>query len=202
MSLPKRRRSQPTNVPTGPGRCPVPNSQHKIDTRHLELTRSRGKLSDVSKLPKTLTIGEVAHRSGVAQTALRFYEQRGLISSTRTGGNQRRYDRPVLRRLAFIRAAQRVGLSLEQVGDALSTLPSNHAPTKADWARLSKSWRDELDARIEGLQYLRDRLTGCIGCGCLSLRTCGLNNVDDRLAEYGPGAPMLQPKADRKTAQR
>jgi MerR family transcriptional regulator, redox-sensitive transcriptional activator SoxR len=150
----------------------------------------------VSKLPKLLTIGEVAHRSGVAQTALRFYEERGLISSTRTSGNQRRYERAVLRRLAFIRAAQRVGLSLEQVSDALSTLPTDHAPTKADWTRLSRHWRDELDARIDGLQRLRDRLTGCIGCGCLSLRTCSLQNVDDQMAMFGPGAPGLQPSRD------
>ncbi|WP_243793349.1 redox-sensitive transcriptional activator SoxR [Saccharopolyspora gloriosae] len=151
----------------------------------------------MSKLPQLLTIGEVAHRSGVAQTALRFYEQRGLIASTRTSGNQRRYERAVLRRLAFIRAAQRVGLSLEQVSDALATLPTDHAPTKADWTRLSRSWRDELDARIDGLQRLRDRLSGCIGCGCLSLRTCSLNNADDQMADYGPGSPLLKPAADR-----
>lgn len=150
----------------------------------------------MSKLPKTLTIGEVSSRSGVAPTALRFYEQRGLISSTRTSGNQRRYDRSVLRRLAFIRSAQRVGLSLEQVSDALTTLPADHAPTKSDWARLSRRWRDELDARIDGLQRLRDRLTGCIGCGCLSLRTCALHNTDDQLAEFGPGASRLRPAQD------
>jgi MerR family redox-sensitive transcriptional activator SoxR len=147
----------------------------------------------VSKLPKTLTIGEVAYRSGVAPTALRFYEQRGLISSTRTSGNQRRYDRSVLRRLAFIRSAQRVGLSLEQVSAALASLPTDHAPTKSDWSRLSRRWRDELDTRIDGLQRLRDRLTGCIGCGCLSLRTCALHNADDHMAEFGPGAYRLRP---------
>nr|WP_228046317.1 redox-sensitive transcriptional activator SoxR [Saccharopolyspora sp. HNM0983] len=150
----------------------------------------------VSKLPDVLTIGEVAERSGVAPTALRFYEQRGLIRAQRTGGNQRRYQRSVLRRLAFIRAAQRVGLSLEQVAEALAALPDDRAPTKADWARLSRRWRDELDARIDGLQRLRDRLTGCIGCGCLSLRTCALHNADDRFAELGPGAPLLRPAAD------
>ncbi|MEB3367062.1 redox-sensitive transcriptional activator SoxR [Saccharopolyspora mangrovi] len=150
----------------------------------------------MTKLPALLTIGEVAHRSGVAQTALRFYEDRGLITSTRTTGNQRRYQRAVLRRLAFIRAAQRVGLSLEQISDALSTLPDDHAPTKTDWSRLSRRWRDELDARIDGLQRLRDNLTGCIGCGCLSLRTCILNNPDDRQAENGPGAPLLRPRTD------
>ncbi|QGK70841.1 redox-sensitive transcriptional activator SoxR [Allosaccharopolyspora coralli] len=150
----------------------------------------------MSKLPNLLSIGEVSHRSGVAQTALRFYEERGLIRSTRTGGNQRRYERQVLRRLAFIRAAQRVGLNLEQIGEALATLPEDHAPTKADWTRLSRTWRDELDARIDGLQRLRDNLTGCIGCGCLSLRTCALNNPDDELAEFGPGSSRLRPRAD------
>lgn len=150
----------------------------------------------MAKLPKQLTIGQVADRSGVAQTALRFYEDRGLISSTRTSGNQRRYQRPVLRRLAFIRAAQRVGLSLEQISDALSELPADHAPTKADWTRLSRSWREELDARIDGLQRLRDRLTGCIGCGCLSLRSCALQNPDDQAAEEGPGSPRLRPTQD------
>ncbi|GAA2781675.1 redox-sensitive transcriptional activator SoxR [Saccharopolyspora taberi] len=151
----------------------------------------------MSKLPQLLTIGEVSYRSGVAQTALRFYEQRNLITSTRTSGNQRRYERAVLRRLAFIRAAQRVGMSLEQISDALSTLPTDHAPTKADWARLSKSWRDELDARIEGLLKLRDNLTGCIGCGCLSLRTCSLNNPNDKAADLvGTRHSLLQPTAD------
>ncbi len=111
----------------------------------------------MAKLPKMLTIGEASERSGVAQTALRFYEQRGLIFSTRTSGNQRRYDRAVLRRLAFIRAAQRVGLSLEQISEALAALPNDHAPTKADWTRLSRRWRDELDARIDGLQRLRNK---------------------------------------------
>ncbi len=150
----------------------------------------------MSTLPKQLTIGEVSHRSGVAQTALRFYEDKGLLAAARTTGNQRRYDRAVLRRLAFIRAAQRVGLSLEQIGEALATLPEDHAPTKADWTRLSRHWRDELDARIDGLQRLRDRLTGCIGCGCLSLRTCSLQNAEDRMAEHGPGAPRLRPSGD------
>lgn len=148
------------------------------------------------KPAKQLTIGEVARRSGVPQTALRFYEDKGLISSTRTGGNQRRYERAVLRRLAFVRAAQRVGLSLEQIAAALSALPNDHAPTKADWTRLSRTWRDELDARIDGLQRLRDQLTGCIGCGCLSLRSCALQNPNDQLAEHGPGAPRLAPAQD------
>lgn len=150
----------------------------------------------MSQLSKQLTIGEVAHRSGVATTALRFYEERGLISSTRTSGNQRRYDRGVLRRLAFIRAAQRVGLSLEQVSEALATLPADHAPTKADWTRLSRKWRKELDARIDGLQRLRDYLSECIGCGCLSMKACVLNNPGDKFSELGPGAPRLRPAGD------
>ncbi|PRX48563.1 MerR family redox-sensitive transcriptional activator SoxR [Prauserella shujinwangii] len=150
----------------------------------------------MTKLADYLSIGQVAERSGVPHTTLRFYEERGLITSERSAGNQRRYPRTVLRRIAFIRAAQRVGLSLEQIGDALATLPRDHAPTKADWAKLSRNWRDELDARIDALQRLRDQLTGCVGCGCLSLRTCALHNVDDRLARFGPGAPLLKPATE------
>lgn len=151
----------------------------------------------VTKLADKLSIGQVAERSGVPQTALRFYEDRGLIHPERSSGNQRRYPRSVLRRIAFIRAAQRVGLSLEQVSEALDTLPNDHAPTRADWARLSANWQAELDARIEALQRLRDQLTGCVGCGCLSLRTCGLRNADDHMARFGPGSPILKPAADR-----
>ncbi|MGQ0841418.1 redox-sensitive transcriptional activator SoxR [Actinokineospora sp.] len=139
-----------------------------------------------------LTIGEVADRSGVPHTALRFYEERGLIASHRTAGNQRRYARAVLRRLAFIRTAQRVGLSLEEIHDALETLPDKRTPTKVDWSRLSRIWRGELDARIDALHRLRDNLTSCIGCGCLSLKSCHLFNADDQLAAFGPGAPRLK----------
>nr|WP_312880256.1 redox-sensitive transcriptional activator SoxR [Actinokineospora xionganensis] len=146
----------------------------------------------MSKLPEMLTIGEVADRSGVPHTALRFYEERGLITSERTAGNQRRYARAVLRRLAFIRTAQRVGLSLEEIHDALDLLPQRRTPTKVDWSRLSKSWRGEIEARIDALQRLRDNLTSCIGCGCLSLKSCGLINSDDDLAKLGPGAPRLK----------
>jgi MerR family redox-sensitive transcriptional activator SoxR len=146
----------------------------------------------VPKLPESLSIGQVADRSGISHTALRFYEDCGLITAERTPGNQRKYPRGVLRRLAFIRTAQRVGLSLEQIRDALDTLPDGRSPTKADWARLSQSWRTELDARIDALQRLRDRLTSCIGCGCLSLRSCGLHNSDDAMAVLGPGAPRLR----------
>jgi MerR family redox-sensitive transcriptional activator SoxR len=150
----------------------------------------------VARLPETLTIGEVVQRSGVPHTALRFYEERGLISSERTAGNQRKYRRAVLRRLAFIRTAQRVGLSLEEIRDALANLPNGRTPTKSDWAKLSNAWRAELDARIDALHRLRDRLTVCIGCGCLSLRTCFLHNMDDHLAAFGPGAPKLRPTAE------
>jgi MerR family redox-sensitive transcriptional activator SoxR len=125
-----------------------------------------GRVGEVPKLPDVLTIGEVARRSGVPHTALRFYEERGLIHAERTAGNQRKYARAVLRRLAFIRTAQRVGLS--------------------------NAWRGELDARIDAMQRLRDRLTACIGCGCLSLKSCHLMNHNDVLAEVGPGAPRLK----------
>lgn len=146
----------------------------------------------MSALPDPLTIGQVAERSGVAHTALRFYEDAGLIAAERTAGNQRRYPRSVLRRLAFIRTAQRVGLTLEQIRDALASLPDGRSPNKADWARLSRRWRVELDSRIDAMQRLRDKLTSCIGCGCLSLRACALYNHDDELAGLGPGAPKLR----------
>ena len=140
-----------------------------------------------------LTIGELAERSGVAPSALRFYEDRGLIASRRTTGNQRRYARATLRRVAFIRTAQRVGLTLEEVSEALATLPEGRTPTKADWARLSRSWRPRLDEQIRRIELLRDRLDGCIGCGCLSLRTCSLVNPGDWLAQEGPGPVRLRP---------
>lgn len=150
----------------------------------------------MTRLAEHLSIGQVADRSGVPHTALRFYEEKGLISSERSAGNQRRYPRSVLRRIAFIRAAQRVGLSLEDISTALTSLPADHAPTKADWARLSRDWQHELDARIDALQRLRDRLTGCVGCGCLSLRSCALYNNDDDLARFGPGAGKLRPAVE------
>lgn len=138
-----------------------------------------------------LTIGEVAERSGVPHTALRFYEQRALISSTRTEGNQRRYPRDVLRRVAFIRIAQRVGLSLEEIAEALSTLPRERTPTVRDWERLGRRWREELDERVRLLEALRDDLTSCIGCGCLSLQRCHLYNPADGAAHLGAGARYL-----------
>ena len=138
-----------------------------------------------------LTIGELSARSGIATSAIRYYEDRGLVASRRTPGNQRRYGRPTLRRLAFIRTAQRVGLSLEEIESALATLPSNRTPTKSDWSRLSRSWRPRLDAQIAQLERLRDALDSCIGCGCLSLKRCGLSNPGDVLAERGPGPVLL-----------
>lgn len=140
-----------------------------------------------------LTIGQLAQRSGVATSALRYYESQGLILSERTAGNQRRYAPAMLRRVAFIRSAQRVGLSLAEVADALATLPAGRTPTKQDWARLSRAWRPRLEEQIERLERLRDKLDGCIGCGCLSLKTCALNNPDDEVEERGPGAVFLEP---------
>ncbi|WP_051516751.1 redox-sensitive transcriptional activator SoxR [Herbaspirillum sp. RV1423] len=138
-----------------------------------------------------LSVGEVARRSGVAVSTLHFYESKGLISSTRTGGNQRRYAREVLRRIAFIRVAQRVGIALGEIEAALATLPSTAAPTRADWERLSAGWRAELDERMAQLKKLRDTLDDCIGCGCLSLDRCRLRNPLDKLAVQGAGPQRL-----------
>ena len=143
-----------------------------------------------------LTIGELSERSGVATSALRFYEDRGLIESRRTTGNQRRYSRATLRRVAFIRSAQRVGLSLEEITEALRTLPGGRTPTKADWSRLSRSWRGRINEQIDRLERLRDRLDSCIGCGCLSLQRCTLSNPNDVVGSRGPGAVFLEPSAD------
>ena len=140
-----------------------------------------------------LTIGQVAERTGAATSALRYWEDLGLISSVRTTGNQRRYERATIRRVSFIRAAQRVGLSLDEIGAALATLPDARTPTASDWARLSRAWRGRLDEQIRRIEKLRDQLDSCIGCGCLSLRTCALNNPSDVLAEHGPGAVLLEP---------
>jgi MerR family redox-sensitive transcriptional activator SoxR len=146
----------------------------------------------MAALPETITIGELAARSGTSTSALRFYESKGLIASDRTDGNQRRYHRATLRRIATIRAAQAVGLSLEEIATALSTLPGNRTASRADWERLSKNWRKRLELQIQRLEVLRDTLTGCIGCGCLSLGTCQLVNYGDRQAANGPGAPGLR----------
>jgi MerR family redox-sensitive transcriptional activator SoxR len=141
--------------------------------------------------PGELSVGQLAARSGVAVSALRFYEAEGLITSRRTAGNQRRYERVMLRRVAFVRASQRAGIPLRQIKEALDQLPSGRTPTREDWARLSARWRQDIDDRISQLQSLRDRLTGCIGCGCLSLKLCQLMNPGDILAEDGPGARNL-----------
>jgi MerR family redox-sensitive transcriptional activator SoxR len=138
-----------------------------------------------------LTVSEVAARSGFTPSALRFYEREGLIHATRTAGNQRRYERSVLRRLAFIRAARSVGLSLEEVAAALASLPDARTPTKADWTRLSRGWRGRLDAQIAALEKLRDGLDSCIGCGCLSLKRCAMSNPGDIARADGPGASYL-----------
>jgi MerR family redox-sensitive transcriptional activator SoxR len=140
---------------------------------------------------ESLTIGDFAVRSGVAPSALRYYERQGLIRSTRTGGNQRRYERSELRRVAFIKIAQQVGVSLDEIRDALASLPENRTPTKADWSRLSANWRRKLEDRISLMERLRDQLTGCIGCGCLSMQRCNLMNPADRLASRGAGPQML-----------
>jgi MerR family redox-sensitive transcriptional activator SoxR len=134
-----------------------------------------------------LTIGEVARRSGVAASALRFYEERGLIASERAGSGHRRYARPVLRRIAFIVFAQRIGLTLDEIGAELAKLPADRAPTRRDWSRLTRSWASRIDERIAELQRLKLGLSECIGCGCLSLERCRLANPEDRAARLGPG---------------
>ncbi|MBL0887146.1 redox-sensitive transcriptional activator SoxR [Myceligenerans indicum] len=149
-----------------------------------------------------LTVGQLAQRAGVATSALRYYEERGLIASRRTGGNQRRYAQATLRRVAFIRAAQNVGLSLEEICEALTTLPEGRTPTKRDWHRLSRAWRPRLDQQIERLERLRDRLDGCIGCGCLSLKACALYNPEDELSTEGTGGVLLEPGHDDDVSAR
>ncbi|MCK9895531.1 redox-sensitive transcriptional activator SoxR [Frankia sp. AgB32] len=152
-------------------------------------------------LPSDLmTVGELSRRSGFAPSALRFYERQGLLAATRTSGGQRRYERHVLRRLAFIRAATAVGLSLDDVAQALASLPDARTPTKADWSVISRRWRSRLDEEIAALVALRDGLESCIGCGCLSLRRCRISNPHDRIGALGPGARAL-PAALRRTGR-
>jgi MerR family redox-sensitive transcriptional activator SoxR len=134
-----------------------------------------------------LSIGELSERAGVATSALRFYEAEGLIHATRSAGGQRRFTRETLRRVSFIRVAQQVGLSLDEIRNALASLPNNRTPTQRDWEHLAESWRPRLDAQIGMLERLRDRLTGCIGCGCLSMKHCRLLNPGDTVAVRGPG---------------
>jgi MerR family redox-sensitive transcriptional activator SoxR len=157
----------------------------------VELNFKSSAIVGLMRTTDLLTVGEVAHRSGFATSALRFYEREGLLSATRTTGGQRRYERSVLRRLAFIRAARNIGLSLDEITEALATLPDGRSPTKADWARLSHAWRGRLDDQIAGLTKLRDGLSSCIGCGCLSLKHCTIANPDDQMADFGAGARYL-----------
>ena len=139
----------------------------------------------------SLSVGRVAERCGVKVSTLHFYEKKGLITSGRNSGNQRRYEPDVLRRVAIIKAAQKMGISLSEIQTAFSFLPKNHAPSIQDWERLSTSWRDKLDQRIHYLQKLRDSMTGCIGCGCLSMKKCPIYNTDDKLAHEGSGPVIL-----------
>ncbi|WP_226343827.1 redox-sensitive transcriptional activator SoxR [Agilicoccus flavus] len=141
-----------------------------------------------------LTIGEVAHRSGLAVSAIRHYESLGLLASTRTGGNQRRFARSALRRIAVVQAAQRVGLSLAEIGEAFAAFPPDHAPTKRDWVRLGRRWGPRLDARIAQLEQVRDGLALCVGCGCLSMRQCAIYNPGDVLAGEGAGPRRIFPR--------
>jgi MerR family transcriptional regulator, redox-sensitive transcriptional activator SoxR len=147
-----------------------------------------------TQIAKELTVGEVAARSGVAVSAIHFYESKGLIKAWRTSGNQRRYPREVLRRVAVIRVAQRVGMPLSAIREALLSLPANRTPTAKDWGLLSKRWRTEIDDRIERLIKLRDQLSSCIGCGCLSLDSCPLYNPGDRCSQKGLGPQLLDPE--------
>ena len=142
-------------------------------------------------MENSLTIGELAARAGVATSALRFYESKGLIQSGRTGGNQRTYPRATLRRVSVIKAAQALGLTLREIQETLEALPEGRTPTKRDWQRMSRSWKLRLDEQIAGLEALRNDLDSCIGCGCLSLKVCSLFNPNDALAERGPGPRIL-----------
>ena len=144
-----------------------------------------------------LTIGELSARSGVASSALRFYEERGLIHADRTSGNQRRYFRSTLRRVALIQAGRAAGIPLEQIRGALDSLPTDRTPTRRDWERLSRRWRADIELRIETLEAVRDRLTTCIGCGCLSIDRCELLNPDDEAAGFGAGAHYLRRDSKR-----
>lgn len=160
-----------------------------------------GKFEGVPQIPEKiheLTVGQLSARSGAAVSALHFYESKGLISSRRTSGNQRRYTRDTLRRVAFVRAAQRVGIPLATIREALAELPEERTPTHEDWARLSEAWRSELDERIKQLNRLRDHLTDCIGCGCLSLDSCVLSNPDDAFGERLTGSRLMAEPGGRQ----
>ena len=142
-------------------------------------------------------VGRVAKRCGVKVSTLHFYEQKNLIQSWRNSGNQRRYKPDVLRRVAIIKAAQKMGISLDSIKDAFATLPNNRTPSARDWKKLSLRWRDELNLRITYLERLRDSMTGCIGCGCLSMKNCPIYNLDDKLAEEGSGPVILDRDVNR-----
>ena len=150
------------------------------------------KKNEPGEIHAELTVGEVAQRCGVAVSAIHFYESKGLIRSWRNSGNQRRYPREVLRRVSIVKVAQRLGISLQSIKEALDTLPKGRTPTSQDWKKLSARWHGELDERIAKPQRLRDQLSGCIGCGCLSMHDCPLRNPWDELAEKGPGAQLLE----------
>jgi MerR family transcriptional regulator, redox-sensitive transcriptional activator SoxR len=152
-------------------------------------------MSEEDRPGVALSVGEVARRSGVAVSTLHFYETKGMISGWRTAGNQRRYSRAILRRVAIIRIAQRAGIPLHVIRDALSTIPPDHTPNARDWARFVSSWRAMLEERIVSLTQLRDQLTSCIGCGCLSLKECPLRNPGDKLGREGPGPRRLTRKS-------
>jgi len=160
----------------------------------LEVKGKKMKKNRQNRFPKQLTVGEVARRSGVAVSTLHFYEAKGLIRSWRTNGNQRRYAREVLRRVAIIRVAQRTGMELKAIRQALKSLPRERTPNAEDWKKLSVSWKGELNERIDRLTRLRDQLDGCIGCGCLSMEACPLRNPWDRLSKQGPGPRLLEPQ--------
>lgn len=149
-------------------------------------------MNEVPWNARYLSVGQLSERSGAAVSALHFYERKGLIRSHRTSGNQRRYTRDTLRRVALIRIGQRVGIPLAEIRDELDSLPQGRTPNRRDWERLSQHWQDKLDERIKRLQQLRDDFTGCIGCGCLSLSRCTLSNPEDRLGEHGPGPRILE----------
>lgn len=146
------------------------------------------------------TVGKVAQRSGVNVSTLHFYERKGLIKSTRNAGNQRRYRKDVLRRISVIKAAQKLGVTLAEIQQAFTDLPENRTPTQEDWEKLSEGWRSSLNARIAYMERLRDYLSGCIGCGCLSMKKCPLYNADDKLAEEGVGPVILDRESDSETS--
>jgi MerR family redox-sensitive transcriptional activator SoxR len=171
----------------------VVKALHGTTSSKLEVNGSIMKKIDFASFAGELTVGDVAERSGIAVSAIHFYEAKGLITSWRNRGNQRRYPREVLRRVAIVKVAQRLGLPLAEIKSALDSLPKGRTPTDQDWRKLSSKWQSDLSERIGTLTRLRDQLTGCIGCGCLSMKQCPLRNPWDELAEKGPGPQLLEP---------